>query len=137
MKLAFDECFLFYVITGRYDFPQKFTVLPFFQPPCCCFFVLQGFRILYVIYTITAQPLFQGFNIDYLNFLNKFNCLIDSLTVFPYVTFRYFFLICEIFFINERNSKPLQKHIFNNMVFVFLQIFLWRAKKNHRSQKIY
>ena len=105
----FDECLLFHVITGRCDYPQRFAVSPFFQSRCCCFFVLQGVRVLYVIFS---------------NFIIA--CFSYSLSL---CDFSFFFIINEIFFIDERNSKLLWKHVFNNMVFMFLQVFLWRANK--------
>lgn len=56
---CFDEYILFYVITGRYYFSQKFMVVPrFFNGHVFIFFgesALKDVRNLYVISTITVR----------------------------------------------------------------------------------
>ena len=97
---CFDECFLFYVITGRNYFSWKINInLNFFKHHVAAFFeasVLEEVNILGDFSTITIWCKYQSSKIK-LSFLN----FLIFVTNFIFVTAPYFPLLMKFFFINK------------------------------------
>ena len=89
---------------------------------------------MFIIINVVSTGILLGG--DFSLWVSLTNFIIWLLLLHPFILRLFHFFYIRNFFINERNSKHLWKHLFYNAVLVFLQIILIKWEQNHGSQAI-